>query len=176
MRLFAAVNFTEDMKDALMSDIKRLKEHSLDGNFTGRDNLHLTVAFIGETSEIEKAKAALSEINADCFTLQINGFGRFSRRGGDIYWRGIQPNQELELIHQQVKKGLNSRGFALEERPFRPHLTLGRQVIAEENFDMQNFKRTLPRLKTEVKRVSLMQSSRIEGKLKYTEIYGVDLK
>ena len=175
MRLFVAVNFDEKIKEALALDIEKLKNFSVDGNFTHKENLHLTIAFIGETNKKQDAAAALANIDEESFALSINGFGCFRRNGGDIYWRGIQPSPQLNKIYEQVYSGLTEKGFVLEKRPFKPHLTLGRRVVTSEKFNFSAFKKSLPKITAPVKRVSLMKSERIDGKLCYTEIFGVDL-
>ncbi|MDY4976239.1 MAG: 2'-5' RNA ligase family protein, partial [Clostridia bacterium] len=119
--------------------------------------------------------SAMDCIDAKPFSLYINGFGRFRRTGGDIYWRGIKPNKELEKIYGQLTKALIDRGFAIDVRPFKPHLTLGRQVVVKDGFDRYDFEKNLPKLRADVNRISLMKSERINGRLTYTEIYGIDL-
>lgn len=176
MRLFVAINFDDKIKDSLMSNIEKLQEESLQGNFTRRENLHLTVVFIGETINISAVKSAIDEIDSESFKLQVKGFGSFKRNGGDIYWRGIQADENLYEIYRQLKNALEKRGFILEDRPFKPHLTLGRRILVNPEFNILDFKKQLPVLKIQVNRISLMKSSRIDGKLTYTEIYAKRLK
>ncbi|MDO5297728.1 MAG: 2'-5' RNA ligase family protein [bacterium] len=49
MRLFIAINFDEATKEAAAASAKLLQQHSLRGNFSSRDNYHITLAFLGET-------------------------------------------------------------------------------------------------------------------------------
>lgn len=176
MRLFIAVNFNDEIKDSLQKDMARFAEYAVEGNFSRRENLHLTLVFIGETENVQGAKDAMAVIDDKPLTLAIHGFGRFRRAGGDIYWRGIKQNNELENIYHKLIKSLANQGFAIDYRQFKPHLTLGRQVVTKPEFDMYKFEKTLPRLHADVNRISLMKSERVAGRLKYTEIYGVDLK
>ena len=176
MRLFIAVNFNDEIKDSLQKDMARFAEYALEGNFSRRENLHLTLVFIGETDDVDAVKDAMRVIDDEALTLSIHGFGRFRRDSGDIYWRGIKQNKELENIYHKLVKSLVNHGFAIDARPFKPHLTLGRQVVTAPEFDMYKFEKTLPRLHADVNRISLMKSERVAGRLKYTEIYGVDLK
>lgn len=176
MRLFIAVNFNEDIKDSLQKDMARLAEYTIEGNFSRRENLHLTLVFIGETDDVEAVKVAMQVIDDAPMTLFISGFGRFRRDAGDIYWRGVKRSKELENIYHKLVKALVNQGFAIDAKPFKPHLTLGRQVVVKPEFDMYKFEKTLSRLHADVNRISLMKSERVAGRLKYTEIYGVDLK
>ena len=90
MRLFIALNFDEKMKSDLYSVIKRLDKFSEQGNFTRWENLHLTLHFIGETSNVKGLKTAMDKVNSKPFDLIFKGLGCFKRNGGDIYWIGAE--------------------------------------------------------------------------------------
>ncbi|WP_040197081.1 RNA 2',3'-cyclic phosphodiesterase [Candidatus Soleaferrea massiliensis] len=171
MRLFIAINFEEDVKDQLCGIMRRLKPGLIQGNLTRRENLHLTLAFIGETTRVASVRSAMNAISAKAFTLSMSGFGRFKRSGGDIYWIGVTACGELETLYGQLFKNLTKAGFQLEDRPFRPHLTLGRQMVPEPGFDADAFAKSVPELIQQVSSISLMKSQRIQGKLVYTEVY-----
>ncbi len=47
MKLFIAINFTPEIKTNLLKIIQQIKQNSVGGNFTLKDNLHVTIAFIG---------------------------------------------------------------------------------------------------------------------------------
>ena len=65
---------------------------------------------------------------------------------------------------------MEQEGFKLEDRPFAAHLTLGREVLLEEGFELKTFSKNLPSVQTPVERVSLMKSERVNGRLVYTEV------
>lgn len=176
MRLFVALNFSENIKDELCDTIADLRDAAAGGNFTLRDNLHLTLAFIGETTDLKAAREAVASVNAEKFDLILSGFGKFRRDGGDIYWYGVKTDASLQDVHRQVYDALTSRGFQLENRPFKPHLTLGRQVRMPRSFDERAFADTLPKLTQHIDCVSLMKSERIAGRLTYTEVFRQMLK
>jgi 2'-5' RNA ligase len=171
MRLFIAINFSEEIKNRLFDAIGELKRNSLRGNFTNRDNLHLTLVFIGETMEADKIITAINEVKAEPFLLRIGGLGKFRRDGGDIYWVGVEKSGELLQIYNQLYSELTEAGFRLEAREYKPHLTLGREVVPAEGFDRISFDKTVGTMEMRVPAISLMKSERISGKLVYTEIY-----
>lgn len=173
MRLFIAINFPNDIKDSLMNTINQLKDNCTNGSFTKYDNLHLTIAFLGEIppSKISKIKADMDNVSFSQFELTLSGIGRFKRTGGDIYWYGIDRCVSLNKMHEQLCDNLRSSGFEIEERKFSPHLTLGRQVIPNNSFNINDFSKSTPILKNTVNSFSLMKSERINGKLTYTELY-----
>ena len=171
MRLFIAINFTEEVKNQLCNAIGHLKEYAVQGNFTRRENLHLTLVFIGETTKVDEVKRAVDFVQMEPFTLKIGGLGEFRRDGGDIYWVGVEKNGILSKIYSQLYAELTKAGFQLENRDFKPHLTLGREVILQDGVDHTAFEKAIPEMSMKVEKISLMKSERVNGALSYTEIY-----
>ncbi len=176
MRLFIAINLNDEIKDHLTKIISQLKANSSRGNFTRRENLHITLVFLGEVAKenLSLIQQAMEEIHADSFQLSLSGLGSFGRREGHLYWVGIESSNRLNDIYQQLREKLTRSGFVVEDRPFKPHLTIGRQVVIRSDFDKAKLLQLLPPMKMEIGKISLMKSERIEGKLTYTEIYTVN--
>jgi 2'-5' RNA ligase len=176
LRVFIAINFSENTKMELSHIVCRFKKNALSGNFTRKENFHLTLTFIGETSEVEKIKSAMDQalqiFKASCFELNLEGFGSFNRSEGDILWIGIEKNLILNEIHKAIVVELKKKGFKLEDRAFKPHLTIGRKVVMNETFVQPPF----APIKSNVDRISLMKSEHINGKLVYSEIYSTRLQ
>lgn len=177
MRLFIAINLNDEIKDYLMNAILELKKKSSGGNFTHRENLHLTLAFLGEleSEKVGSVKSVMNRINGEPFTLSMDGFGKFKRNGGDIHWAGIEKSEELLSLQRQLTLELMKTGFSLEKREYSPHLTLGREVrLIDPSEDIFG---SLSKGKQEmtVSRISLMKSERLNGKLVYSEVYGIEL-
>lgn len=166
MRLFIAINFNENIKYKLEDYITELKGYALKGNFTSTDNLHMTLVFLGEVRNVKAIEEILDNINLIKTKLYIEGTGTFKRRGGDIYWAGIRKNTEIENCYDDLCRRLSEAGFNIEKRPFRPHITLGREVILKSEPNV-----IFEEMSMEVNKISLMKSERINGKIKYTEIY-----
>jgi len=177
MRLFIAINFEPEIKDYLTEVVGNLRHHALRGNFTRPEHQHLTVIFIGETQRLDLAEAALERVAAPPFHLELAGFGRFRRGpGGDIYWLGVRPQPVLQAVYDQLGRALTGAGFSIEQRPYKPHLTLGREVVLKPDFDQDAFARTIKPRQLLVSRISLMKSERVKGQLTHTEIAAVNLE
>jgi 2'-5' RNA ligase len=90
MRLFYAIGFDETVIEALAETQRLLREQAIRGNFTLRENLHLTLAFMGELdkSRVGALLRAREQAALIPFELIIRGVGRFARDGGDIVWAG----------------------------------------------------------------------------------------
>lgn len=94
-------------------------------------NLHVTLAFLGDTEEvmINIASILLKKICTDVceFSFNLQGTGVFrSYNDPRVFWCGIAHSQELINLNKQVMIGLADAGFRMEERYFKPHITLGR--------------------------------------------------
>lgn len=180
MRLFIAILFNKEIETSLYQMVEQLRSLAKGGTFTTKENLHLTVNFIGETGRLEEVKAAMSRavraIRAGSFLLTIRGFGRFKRREGDIYWVGVEQNNTLWRLQKELVKELKEAGFYdIDDMEYTPHLTLGRRVIMKEDFQSKEFEAAITPMMMEISRISLMKSERINGKLIYSELYHVAL-
>jgi len=171
MRLFLAICFDNAMKQGLADTGNDLMKHLTRGKMTRPENFHLTLIFIGETTRVSDIKKAMDDVRAPGFELAIDGLGKFSGRGSAIYWLGVRKNQALESLYQTLKAALLGKGFAIEQRPFQPHLTLFREALPEAGFSERRFSEGLAARSMHVSKIDLMKSERINGRLVYTSIY-----
>jgi 2'-5' RNA ligase len=99
------------------------------GRVVAADNLHLTLAFLGERPA--ELVARLSEIAAgiECaaFTLHLDDVGYWRKTG--LAWLGTDaPSTELTGLQCQLVRALAGAGIEQEARPFAPHITLARRI------------------------------------------------
>lgn len=176
MRLFIAINFPDALKDNLAALATAVKTGASRGHFTERDQFHLTLAFIGESAAVTELKGILDALPRHAFSLTVGGAGSFRRASGELLWLGISPSPELSALEKALSTALRGGGFPVEERPFRPHVTLCRSFVPRHGFDAKTLLSLFPPATLRVHRVSLMQSERKKGKLVYTELYGAELE
>jgi len=168
MRLFFAVNFSEEIVARLAVLRDTLGASAAGGRFTKTEQFHLTLAFLGERDqmELEKAMAVLDALSIPPMKLSIDRLGRFRRNDGDIWWAGVQKNDALLALQRDLTAALRSAGFSLENRPYTPHITLGRRVVTEiAPWQISPFGEI-------ASSVELMVSERIQGQLTYRIIRG----
>lgn len=180
MRTFLEVQLPDDLKAKLIRLIRQLEPYRLKGHFSKEEHLHLTLEFIGETTRIAAIKQAMQQIEQPSFSIQLSSLGTFHREGGEILWVGFQKSEELAFLQRTLCKKLGEQGFALQERRFVPHLTLGRELIFSDSFSLKRFSEEAaePLLKgrsVPIEKISLMKSERKSGKLVYTELAFVGL-
>jgi 2'-5' RNA ligase len=130
-RIFIAVKIgVGDKLSRMISSMK--SEFSSEGiKWTTNDNIHITLAFLGDTDG-NKIKNITSMLNALCktiikFELTLRGTGVFKNINDPrILWTGIDPSERLMDLNRIIIGGLRESGHEIEERPFSPHLTIGR--------------------------------------------------
>lgn len=139
MRLFIAVSFPPEFRAALAADTERLRRFFSAGRFTPRENYHLTLVFLGETppDRLGVVIKAMEECPFEPFPLTVGELGRFRRREGDILWRRVDGGEPLFRLQAGLCEALRARGFAIEEREFRPHLTLARGAVPTGGADLE---------------------------------------
>jgi 2'-5' RNA ligase len=133
LRAFIAIEFPKNTLDSIEKQTARLRQ-SL-GNDIVRwvptQNLHLTLNFIGDaaTSHIEFIKQMLAREaeSHQPFDLQLGGLGCFPNpRRPRLLWIGIHAPANLAALQKGIETGASRLGYQQEERPFSPHLTIGR--------------------------------------------------
>ncbi len=168
MRLFIAINFDDQTKGHIADIQQQLQKTCFGGSFSSKENLHLTLAFLGEQTRTNNIIHVMETCAFTPFTIAFDQVGRFRRDGGDIYWIGVRHCPPLLTLQSSLEDGLRSYHFELENRKFTPHVTLARQVVKDETFTpiFQPFS-------MDVRHISLMKSERIRGVLRYSEVFGV---
>ena len=163
MRLFIAVELSEEMKKNITATLHDLKKAGVSGSYVPVKNLHLTLAFIGEKKDADEVKAAMQAIKYKPFRLSLSEFGNF----GDILWIGMKGNQGLSAAAKSVRDALDAAGIDYDRKKFTPHITLIRKMSGK-------WKQVpAPKGEMTVKKISLMNSTFKDGKRVYTEIFSV---
>lgn len=124
MRAFVAIALPPRARDAL----ERVQEALPLGRAADPDQLHLTLAFLGERpdAEVEAAHEALEGLSFVPFALQLSGLDVFEPRKPEVLWAGIKDDAALRALQTRVLSALHGAGLPLERRRFRPHVTLAR--------------------------------------------------
>ena len=133
-RLFIAIELPPSVRQRLKSHIDHLR-HAVPearASWVREENLHLTLKFLGDTrlTKVEgfsqATQRAASRVGP--FEMIIGSCGAFPTNGKPrVLWIGIEdPSGQLALLHQALEDECAQAGFAREQRPFHPHLTIAR--------------------------------------------------
>jgi len=159
-RLFAAIMLSDEMRKTVTQSLHEMKKAGIKGNYTPTGNLHLTLAFIGETKEPEKVMEVLRGVKFKPFRLALDNMGCF----GDILWVGVKGNQGLTGAVRSVREALDQAQIHYDTQKFVPHITLVRKMSG-------NWKQVgTPKGEMMVKKISLMKSEQKDGRTVYSEI------
>ena len=133
IRSFVAIELPEEAKKGLGRLRRGLErdEHRF-VKWVDPGGIHLTLKFLGNipskqvTDIAEALKRAVHGISP--FRLEISGLGAFpSLKQARVFWVGVGGELDrLSRLQQNIDSALAALGFAKEERPFVPHLTLAR--------------------------------------------------
>jgi len=164
MRLFIAIQFDENILDVLTGFQNELKSKGVTGNYTSRENLHITLAFIGDYGNPDEVLDVMEQIEHEPFDIRLDGVGCF----GDLFWVGVADNPELNGYVKRLRKELSVQGIPFDKKKFSPHITLirkssyrnGRAIPVSE----------VPEGYMVADRVSLMRSERGRNGMIYTEM------
>jgi 2'-5' RNA ligase len=109
-----------------------LRSTHADVRWINPEKIHLTLKFFGniEESRIGPIFKSIEEPirNSPPFSMEVKGVGAFPQmRNPRVIWMGLVDGKGfLTSIQKQIEIQLEKIGFQPEDRPFHPHLTLGR--------------------------------------------------
>lgn len=179
MRVFTAITLPQGEKAYLEELQNQIIPYSLRGNYTAFDNFHLTLRFIGELQQskadiVKAMEQAAAEIHG--FTLETGKLGSFTKKNKLILWLGLTPSKELNELYNKLEENMAQQGFQKEPRPYRPHITLGREVVLSRGFERIKDDLFYRQEKFSVEDITLMESTRVDGKLAYVPLHKVLLQ
>lgn len=131
IRSFLAIPLDEPLKNHIAALQRRLRTQLPDVRWSPVGNLHLTLRFFGDIPEewlekIGESMLSIGRLHA-AFALRFSGLGAFpDARRARVLWLGTQDRGELARLHADLEDALAKLGIEAENRPFAPHLTLGR--------------------------------------------------
>lgn len=163
VRLFIAIRLSDAVKRSITELQDSFRRQRIGGNYTPKENLHLTLAFIGEYGDPERVMELLQELSFSPFTLETDRPGSFD----SLWWTGIKESRELENLVRSLRHSLADAGIPFDRKRFTPHITILRKpTYGKEGIPQVGMKAASMR----VERVSLMQSVRGKNGMIYTEL------
>ena len=129
-RLFVALPLPPHIKEELRQWQLQNKSILPFRKWTHPEDLHITVQFLGDTSneQLEQMKHHLASIKHAPFQLQLSKFGSFGPLAAPrILWASVSGElQALTQLHKKVLEQTEKVGFIAEERRYQPHITVAR--------------------------------------------------
>lgn len=124
MRLFVSLRPPAHAVDHLAAAAKGLRT-------TDVAQWHITLAFLGEVPDPQPVAAQLATLSHPPVVLQLKGSGRLRSQGGLVYAGVAGDVDALHRLAAEVQDACRRAGAHLEDRPYRPHLTVARRAPRE---------------------------------------------
>jgi 2'-5' RNA ligase len=132
IRSFLAIELPGTIQKKIEEVQGDLKSSHADVRWVSSEKIHLTLKFLGniEESRIESIVKSIEEPihTTSAFHLSVRGMGAFPHfKNPRVIWMGLVDGEKvLTSFQKQLETSLEKIGFQAEDRPFQPHLTLGR--------------------------------------------------
>ncbi len=133
VRAFIAIDLPPSLQTSIELNTSRLRTQLGEDviRWVPARNMHLTLKFLGNTPipHLEFIKQMLTRAAGlvPQFDLTIGGLGSFPNpKRIRVIWAGIHAGGDLTDLHREIDSGAASLGYEKDDRPFSPHLTLGR--------------------------------------------------
>ena len=123
MRCFLAIAVPGPIAERLAEVADRLRA----GHPLPPENLHLTLAFLGELERptLEELHLALEHLRPSAFEIAFGPLGAFGDPPASVHAE-VRPSPGLEALHRSVQGAVHAAAIRMERRRFRPHVTIAR--------------------------------------------------
>ena len=152
VRTFIAINLSTSARDTAESIMDELDRCGDAVRTVHRENLHITLKFLGEIPIEETVNVCRVVTHAglmtEKFSISASGMGAFpDRERLRVIWWGIdEGNEQLGALHDLIDKGLSQLGYPGETKKYHPHVTLAR--IRSREFDPDQVRQIMDRYDT----------------------------
>lgn len=136
IRAFIAIELPAELRARLGEIEEQVQKHAGGAahhavRWVTAGNMHLTLKFLGEVSagNVESLTRMLRAVTSQhpCFSFTVGGLGAFPNlHRPRVVWVGTQAPPDLASLQRAIEAETRKLGYPAEERPFSPHLTLGR--------------------------------------------------
>lgn len=170
IRIFIAIDFDKSTKYYLQDIKNKLENYCIKGQFINIENFHLTLQFIGEQEvNIPKVLNAMHKCVSkhNTFSLTLHKLGSFKKGDFNILWIGLNYSDKLVEIYRELCLALKQARIAFDEKPLKPHITLGRQIILKNGISELIILLPINKVIIPVNNITLMESKQVNGILTY---------
>lgn len=188
LRAFIALEIPAPIREAIQQQTAALRK-SADSSlvrWVPAGNLHLTLKFLGDVPSANLpfltqmlAREAGQQAR---FSMQVGGLGAFpNSRRPRVIWIGIRAPEALSALARSLESATRRLGYPPEERPFSPHLTIGRVKQAASPADLQRVHVALEAIQVgplgsaDISAVHLMKSDLRPTGSVYTRLFSAPL-
>lgn len=188
IRAFIAIDLTPEIQKRL-DEVSAAYREQLRGcavRWVAGANIHLTLKFLGDVS-VANMDMLTSMLKTEAaghqpFEISVGGAGAFPNiRRPRVLWVGVEAPSELAQVQAGVEAAMAHLGYGREERPFSPHLTIGRVSRNATPDDLRAISRALESTRVGflgaacVQEISLFRSDLNPSGAVYTKLLSAEL-
>ncbi len=162
MRLFLAIRMNEDIRKAVSDIQSAFRKRGAKGSYVPEENMHMTLAFIGEMGDPDPVLDALEDLSFSPFRVTVNRLGCF----GDTWWAGTEDQEELKAVAAKIRYLLSLHDIPFDRKKFLPHITFLRNCRMPDTGETFAIRHAF----MDVDSISLMVSTPGKRSMIYTEI------
>lgn len=147
MRVFVAFDLAISAVEKLVLVQREIDEPiaavGAKARWTAAANIHMTLKFIGDIDAglVTRIRDQLRLVSVGhaLFEYEARGIGCFpGPKMPRIIWAGAGAGVErVTALQKDVEEGLGRLGIAIDDRPFHPHVTLGRIKTFDKRVDLE---------------------------------------
>ena len=160
MRLFIAIDISDELKKTIAAGMHDLKLAGVKGRFVPMVNLHQTLAFLGDVKDKALVYEALKDLRFKPFRLSLAEY----QAVGKALTITPKGNQGLSAAVKAVRGALDAAGIEYDRKKFVPHITLVRKAAGRWQ------QVPAPKGDMMVREISLMKSDLKDGRRVYTKL------
>lgn len=126
-RLFTGIPVAAEQVPRLVEEVDVLRVGHPELRWSDRAGWHVTLQFYGMVDAEQEAllRDKLRTVEGAALEVRVEGLGKFERAG--VLWVGVALSEQLVALQSTVVAVGKECGFAAEDRPYRPHVTLARR-------------------------------------------------
>ena len=126
MRLFVGIPLEDGVRGEVAAVVAQLRRGAAELRWSAPEGWHITLQFLGNVNaeQFECVKARLGEVRSAEVLVRLGTLGVFERAG--VVFVDVEVRPGLSELQQRVVAATAKCGFVPEDRPFHPHITLGR--------------------------------------------------
>ena len=189
LRSFIAVEIPVEIQNAISHSTASLQRALPKPiiRWVSPQNVHLTLKFLGDVSPANIERLAdvlkLEAAAHGMFSMSVGGIGAFpTSRRARVIWIGLEAPPALVALERGVEAATARLGYTREDRPFSPHLTIGRVGQNVTAADLQKIRTDLDGTSVgslgmvNVDAIHIFKSDLQPGGSVYTHLYALPMK
>lgn len=163
MRLFIALQLPLEIEQLLFDSMKKWHQEGLSGKLCAKQNLHLTLAFLGEQpkDKAELIEKILQNIPLPTLEMEIGEVKFFK----DLCYVSIICPALISYV-QTLRQALKQEKILFDDKKFLPHITLLRKSDPKTKINL-----SLPLQSFQARCCALISSTLTQNGPIYTALY-----